>query len=222
MTPRSTPKETTTPWTQRWSRMSQGTPNIARSRCPITAFPRVKLINLPPERRTARTMMHKHKLKATQDTLSRRWSKVLDTEEKYGDDRHTKSYPKHKLLPEFDDEATEPIPPKNNTADQPDRPPCGHNGAANDAAHKSAHDLRELLDKKAGATRSIYGSRGRAPVQDHNHQNNHIDRLPVRNQPRTQQPSTACHDTSNYRGAAHPCASLMKCWIMNFHRDSNP
>ena len=60
----------------------------------------------------------KQRLKAVQDTLNCRWNKVLDTEEKYGDDRHTKSYPKCKLLPEFDDEAIEPIPPKNNTDDQ--------------------------------------------------------------------------------------------------------
>ena len=52
--------------------------------------------------------------------LNRRWNKVLDTEEKYGDDRHTKSYLKHKLLPEFDDEAVEPIPPKNNTVNRPE------------------------------------------------------------------------------------------------------
>ena len=45
---------------------------------------------------------------------------MLDTDEIYGGDRHTKSYPKRKLLPEFDDEAIEPIPLKNNTADQPD------------------------------------------------------------------------------------------------------
>ena len=32
---------------------------------------------------------------------------MLDTEEKYGGIRHTKSYPKRKLLPEFDDEALE-------------------------------------------------------------------------------------------------------------------
>ena len=47
----------------------------------------------------------KQKLKVAQDTLNRRWYKVLGTEEKYGGDRHTKSYPKCKLLPEFDDEA---------------------------------------------------------------------------------------------------------------------
>nr|XP_020168668.1 uncharacterized protein LOC109754153 [Aegilops tauschii subsp. strangulata] len=46
----------------------------------------------------------KQRLNAAQDTLNRRWNKVLDTEEKYGGNRHTKSYPKRKLLPEFDNE----------------------------------------------------------------------------------------------------------------------
>ena len=59
---------------------------------------------------TARSLKkQKQRLKAAQDTLNRRWNKVLDTEEKYGGDRHTKSYPKRKLLPEFDDEVVEPI-----------------------------------------------------------------------------------------------------------------
>ena len=59
---------------------------------------------------TARSLeKHKQRLKAAHEKLSHRWNKVLDTEERYGDDRHTKSYPKRKLLPEFDD-AT--IPPK--------------------------------------------------------------------------------------------------------------
>ena len=98
---------------------------------------------------TARSLKkQKQRLKAAQDTLNRRWNKVLDTEERYGDDRLTKSYPKRKLLPEFDDEALEPIQPKNTTADQPDRPPRGRDRAANDVAHKSAHDLREDLHKK--------------------------------------------------------------------------
>ena len=112
---------------------------------------------------TARSLKkQKQRLKATQETLNRRWNKVLDTEEKYGDDRHTKSYPKRKLLPEFDDEA---IPPKNNTTGRPDQPLHDRNRAATDAAH----DLCELLDKKADATRSIYGSRGHAPTQDYGH-----------------------------------------------------
>ena len=62
----------------------------------------------------------KQRLKAAQDTLNRRWNKVLDTEAKYGGVRHTKSYPKRKVLPEYDDEAIEPIQPKNKMADQPD------------------------------------------------------------------------------------------------------
>ena len=70
---------------------------------------------------TARSLKkQKQRLKAAQDMLNYRWNKVLDIEEKYGDDRHTKSYPKRKLLPKFDDEAIEPILPKNKTADQPD------------------------------------------------------------------------------------------------------
>ena len=62
----------------------------------------------------------KKRLKAAQDTLNHRWNEVLDTNERYGSDRQTKSYPKRKLLPEFDDEAIAPIPLKNNTADPPD------------------------------------------------------------------------------------------------------
>ena len=121
---------------------------------------------------------------------------------KYGGDHHTKSYPKRKLLPEFDDEAIEPIQSK--MTDQPDRLPHGRDKMANDATHKSVHDLRELLDKKSGMARSIYGSRKRASAQDQSYQNDHIHRIQARNQNRTQQPSIACHYTSKYRGAAHP------------------
>ena len=70
---------------------------------------------------TARSLKkQKRKLKTVEDALRIRWSKVLNTADKYGDSRHTKSYPKRKLLPEFDDEALEPIQPKNKMADQPD------------------------------------------------------------------------------------------------------
>ena len=113
-------------------------------------------------------------LKAAQETLNCRWNKVLDTEEKYGDDRHTKSYPKRKLLPEFDDEA---LPPNDNTARRPDKPLHNRNRGATDAEH----DLRELLDKKVGAARSIYGSKGHTPARDYGHQNDHTDRKPVQN-----------------------------------------
>ena len=73
-------------------------------------------------------------------------------------------------------------------ANQPDQPPCDRDRAANKAAHKSAHDSCEDLHQKTGVTRSIYGSRKRAPAH---------------NQNRILKPSE-CHDTSKYRGAAHP------------------
>ena len=92
------------------------------------------------------------------------------------------------VVPEFDDEAFEPTQPKNNTADRPDRPPCGGDRVAYDVQHKSVQGLRKDLHKKAGLTRSIYGSRKRAPAH---------------NQDRTLQPSER-HGTPKYRGAAHP------------------
>ena len=122
---------------------------------------------------------------------------MLDTEERYGDDHHTKSYPKRKLLPEFDDKA---VPPKSNTTRRPEVPL--HN--RNKSTTKDAHDLREHLDKKAGAARSIYGSKGHTPARDYGHQNDHTSQMPVRNKHQTQQQPTACHSTSRYRGAAHP------------------
>ena len=143
----------------------------------------------------------KQRLNVAQDTLNSKWNKVT----KYGGSYHKNSYPKHKLLSEFDDEALEPIQPKSDTANRPDPPPCERDRAANKVAHKSTHDLRENLRQKSGATRSIYGSRKRATVH---------------NQHRILQPSEH-HGASQYRGAAHPLCSLMRCWMMNSQRDSN-
>ena len=58
---------------------------------------------------TARSVKkQKWKLKTAEDALIIRWGKVLNTAHKYGNSRHTKSYPKRKLLPEFDEEAIKP------------------------------------------------------------------------------------------------------------------
>ena len=147
---------------------------------------------------TARSLeKQKQRLKAAQEKISRRWNKVLDTEERYGDDRHTKSYPKRKLLPEFVDTA---VPPKENSTKKPGIPLHNHNRAAVD----TAHDPREHPDKKTGAARSIYGSRRPTPAREFGHPNAHTSQIPVRNQPRTQQQPTTCHNASRYRGAAHP------------------
>ena len=71
---------------------------------------------------TARILKkEKQTLKAAQNMLNSRWNKVLDTEEKYGGKHHTKSYPKRKLLPEFDDEAVETPQSKKKEAAWPDR-----------------------------------------------------------------------------------------------------
>ena len=57
---------------------------------------------------TARSLKKKQQqLQADQDLLNDRWTNVLVAEE-YGLKRPTKSYPKRKLLPQFDDEALEP------------------------------------------------------------------------------------------------------------------
>ena len=121
-----------------------------------------------------------------QDTLQIRWSKVLNTAAKYGGNRPTKSYPKRKLLPEFDEEALDPPQPKIKTAIWPDRRPHGQHKVANNAAHKPMRDPCEGSHQKDGATRSIYGPHKRAPAYD-----------------ATQQTSEQ-HGTPRYRGAAHP------------------
>ena len=71
---------------------------------------------------TARSLKkQKQRLKAAQDTLKIKWSEVLNTAAKYGNNRHTKSYPKRKLLPEFDEEALDPPQLKNKMAIRSDR-----------------------------------------------------------------------------------------------------
>ena len=69
---------------------------------------------------TARSLKKKQQLQADQDLLNDRWTNVLAAEE-YGLERPTKSYPKHKLLPQFDNEALEPVLPAHNAADRPPR-----------------------------------------------------------------------------------------------------
>ena len=58
---------------------------------------------------TARSLKkQKRKLKTAEDALRMRWSKVLNSADKHGASHQTKSYPKRKLLPKFDEEALEP------------------------------------------------------------------------------------------------------------------
>ena len=72
---------------------------------------------------TARSLKkQKRKIKAEHDTLNDRWTKVLADEEGYDRKQPIKSYPKRRLLPQFDDEAIEPTRPTYTHAKQPDRP----------------------------------------------------------------------------------------------------
>ena len=90
---------------------------------------------------TARSLKkQKRKLKTAEDALRISSSKVLNTADKYGDSRRTKSYPKRKLLPEFDEEAIEPPQSKNKETTRSDRRPHGKQRAANGAAHKPTRD----------------------------------------------------------------------------------
>ena len=98
---------------------------------------------------TARSLKKKQQqLQAEQDTLNDRWTQVLAAEE-YGLQCPAKSYPKHRLLPQFNDEAVEPIPLRYGRADEPDRPPRGRDKAATYAEHQPAPPRRRGRETSA-------------------------------------------------------------------------
>ena len=82
----------------------------------------------------------KRKLKTAEDALRIRWGKILNTAHKYGDSHHTKSYPKWKLLPEFDEEAIKPPQSKNKEATRSDRRPHDRSQATKGAALNTARE----------------------------------------------------------------------------------
>ena len=65
-------------------------------------------------------------LRADQDLLADRWTEVLAAEE-YKLERPSKSYPKRRLLPQLEEEATKPTSP---AYDAPDRPLRGRDKEA--------------------------------------------------------------------------------------------
>ena len=84
----------------------------------------------------------KRKLKTAEDVLRMRWTKVLNSADKHGASHQKKSYPKRKLLPEFDEEALEPPQSKKKEAAWADRRPDDRLRAARGTAHKLAHIYR--------------------------------------------------------------------------------
>src|SRR4051812_16931348 len=117
---------------------------------------------------TANSMKKKQQqLRANQDLLANRWTEVLAAEE-YELERPTKSYPKRRLLPQLEEEALKPTLP---VYDEVDRPPRGRDRGAyqpevqpapcrqtskNTKARGNTRDLQDVLENKAGHTRSIY------------------------------------------------------------------
>src|SRR4051812_49225163 len=133
---------------------------------------------------TARSLKkQKRKQKTAEDALKTRWSKVIKTADKYGGSRRTNSYPKRKLLPEFDQEALEHPHLKNKKSTRSDRRPHGHHKMASDAALNAACD--PIKDSHHGPARSIYGPRKQALTSN------------AKNPPSES-------GTPKYRGAAHP------------------
>ena len=154
---------------------------------------------------TARSLKkQKRKLKTAEDALRIRWSKVLNTADKYGASHQTKSYPKRKLLPEFDEEALEPPQSKKKDAAWPDRRPDDRPRATRGAAHKPAHDQHKDPRKKDDPARSIYGPNKKTPGSN----------KPAEHSKTMAHPNTGVPHT-HY-------VSPMRYWIMDFQRDSNP
>ena len=105
-------------------------------------------------------------LRADQDLLVDRWTKVLAAEE-HKLERPSKSYPKRRLLPQLEEEATKPTSPAYDAAHRPPR------GRDREASRPSIHappwrqskstkargnvpDLRDIMEDKARQTISIY------------------------------------------------------------------
>src|SRR4051812_27438446 len=152
---------------------------------------------------TANSLKKKQQqLRADQDLLADRWTEVLAAEE-YELGRPSKNYPKHRPLPQSEEEAQ----------DMADRPPRGRDREAcrtfKQAMPRSRFtkawehepDLRDVLEDKVRQTRSIYGSRGRPTARDSFHSGHNKSGRAEHNRPSS---SELRRDIAQYRGATHP------------------
>ena len=127
---------------------------------------------------TANSLKKKQQqLQADQDLLADRWTKVLAAEE-YELEHPSKNNPKRRLLHHFEEEALKPTSPAYDAADRPPRgrdreafqpevqPTPRRHSNKNTKARGNTWDLRDVLENKAKHARSIYGSRGHAPICD--------------------------------------------------------
>ena len=84
--------------------------------------------------------------------LNDRWTEVLAAEE-YGLSDPAKSYPKRRLLPQFDDEAQEHVPSSHNAAC---RPQLGPDKAATQAEHQTTHLAVKARIKQFGIVHTTF------------------------------------------------------------------
>ena len=118
---------------------------------------------------------------------------------------------KHRLIPQFDEKALEPIPSRYDCADELDRPPHERDKATTYSEHQLlpprrrgkevaapgyTYDLCKDLDNRAGQVRLIYGSRGRAPTRDDGHQAWRDRNNLTRAKNRIQMSSELCRDVA--------------------------
>ena len=142
--------------------------------------------------------------------------------EEYGLSGPAKNYPKCKLLPQFDDETSEPVPSLHNAVDRPPRgrdkaatqteyqPAPPHYKGKNQTACGHTYDLRQDLNNRAGPTRSIYRSRGHSPTRDDGYLFERDKPSHARADNRRRTPSELRRDTARYRGAHTLSATLTK------------
>ena len=129
---------------------------------------------------------------------------MLNTAAKYGGNHPTKSYPKRKLLPEFDEVALDPPQKKL-------KQPSGRidDLTANIKRQATPHISQYTVYARARIKRTVKPepSMDQASVLQHTMQHN-------------KHPNNAVHPDI---GVPHtPYVSPMRCWTMNFQRDSNP
>lgn len=133
--------------------------------------------------------------------------------EEYGLEPPTKGYPKHKLLPQLEEEAVEPTLP---AQDEDDRPPRGRDKMAYETEYQPAppcqftmargntQDLRDILENNAGQPISIYGSRGAPQHMTMTVMPDTLIISPAR--PKHVRPNLVRlrRDIARHRGSAHP------------------
>ena len=84
------------------------------------------------------------------------------------------------------------------------------------------HDLQNKLENKAGQSRSIYGSRGRAPTRDDDRHAGYTKYKSGRAEYNRPDYFERCRDVARHRGAAHPLCFTDKVMDHEFPEGFKP